>query len=58
MEKADNSVATLIQDYNALKKLIATNPEYKKLLDELNKAIVFQMITKFALEKQIHRYPQ
>ena len=57
MEKSDNStVQTLIEDYNALKKLVGDNPAYKTLLNETNKAIVFQMITKFALEKQIHRY--
>jgi len=57
MEKSDNNtVATLIEDYNALKKLVGGNPTYKTLLNETNKAIVFQMITKFALEKQIHRY--
>ena len=56
MEKNNNDiVATLIQDFNALKKLVGDNPAYKTLLNETNKAIVFQMITKFALEKQIHR---
>lgn len=56
MEKSNNNtVATLIEDYNALKKQIGDNPAHKTLLNEVNKAIVFNMITKFALEKQIHR---
>jgi len=56
MEKSNNNtVATLIEDYNALKKQVGENPAHKTLLNEVNKAIVFNMITKFALEKQIHR---
>ena len=48
-------LSSLPKDFEQLKKLLPPDSDIKSLENEFNKAYVFQKITKFALEKQLHR---
>ena len=51
----EDILSSLPKDFEELKISLPSGSDIKTLENEFNKAYVFQKITKFALEKQLHR---